>query len=145
MKKLCIFLFIIFSALNYGQSISFEELQDKIIRSQKPILIKIEAPWCSVCKIQNKQIEKDRELKKILSEKYYYLELDAETKQDIIFNNKTYSFVPQGLSSGTHELASELNDNSQAYPAWILLTSDYKIISRYNGLIKAGKLKKLLK
>lgn len=139
------FLFIMFSALNYGQSISFEELQDKITQNQKPILIKIEAPWCSICKIQNKQIEKDTELKKILSEKYYYLKLDAETKQDIVFNNKTYSFIPQGLSSGTHSLASELNNNSQAYPAWILLSPDYKIISRYNVLIKSQQLKKLLK
>ncbi|WP_306349558.1 thioredoxin family protein [Flavobacterium sp. '19STA2R22 D10 B1'] len=125
---------------------SFEQLKDSMHLHPKPIMIKIYTDWCAICKIQNKQFNKDKEIMSKLSTKYYFVELNAEAKKTILFNQKTYKYIPNGLSSGLHELAFYLgNNNGQlAYPTWVMLSSNYEIIGQYNGLLKAEDIKKVL-
>lgn len=122
----------------------FESLSDSIITNPKPILIKIYTNWCAICKIQDKKIEKDTAIQKLLSEKVYYLTLNAESKETIVFNDKSYSYKPNGAKSGHHELATILTNNSSAYPHWVLLSPNYKILGSYSGLLKEEELKELL-
>ncbi|GGB70882.1 hypothetical protein GCM10007424_08600 [Flavobacterium suaedae] len=123
---------------------SFESLSDSINLNPKPILIKIYADWCAVCKIQDKKIEKDTAIQKLLSEKVYYLTLNAESKETIVFNSKSYSYKPNGTKSGHHELATLLTYGSSEYPYWVLLSPDYKEMGSYSGLLNEEQLKKVL-
>jgi hypothetical protein len=45
---------------------------------------------------------------KELNENFYFISFDAETKQDITFNNHTFRFKPTGTNTGIHELATAL-------------------------------------
>lgn len=147
MKKVCSILLLLFAAsIGYSQKsygISFKELEQKMTQQPKPILIKMYTGWCAICKIQDKQIEKDKALQEILANNYYYLELDAESRTPITFNGTVYKFVPHG-TGGLHELAAQLGDAKGSYPCWVLLSPDYKIAVRYNGLIKSIELVNIL-
>jgi hypothetical protein len=93
-----------------------------------------------VCLLQNpdKQISSDTALQKLFEEKYYFLELNAETKNEIIFNGEKYKLKSNALSGSIHELAFLLGNISGElpYPSWVILNNKYQIISRYNGLLK---------
>lgn len=144
--------FLLFSIVSIAQTdtsqksytTSFEALSDSISLNPKPILIKIYADWCAVCKIQDKKIEKDTAIQKLLSEKVYYLTLNAEVEETIVFNGKSYGYKPNGTKNGHHELATMLTNIDSAYPYWILLSPDYKILGDYSGLLKEEQLKELL-
>lgn len=147
MKKiLSILLLLLTVSFGYSQksySISFKELEQKMTQQPRPILIKMYTGWCAICKIQDKQIEKDNALQQILANNYYYIELDAESREPISFNKTIYTFIPHG-TGGLHELAALLGDTKGSYPCWVLLLPDYTIEARYNGLIKSRELVKIL-
>ncbi|MNK01332.1 thiol:disulfide interchange protein precursor [compost metagenome] len=147
MKRSITYLLLLF-AVSFGYSqksytVSFKELEQKMAQQPRAILVKMYADWCTICKIQDKQIEKNDSLQQILSNNYYYLELNAESREPIAFNGTVYKFIPQG-TGGLHELASQLGEAKSSYPAWVLLSPDYKIIARYNGLLKSSELIELL-
>ncbi len=147
MNNLWLILFLFTTSVLLSQeknTVSFEELPSKMQAEPRPILIKVHTKWCSICKIQDKRIEKSPELKKALSEKVYYLQLDAETKETIVFNNKVYKFIPHGTTGGLHELAAHLCGTGNAYPCWVILSPGYKKLSQYSGLLTSRELLKTI-
>ena len=127
------------AGIAFGQkdyAVSFAALPAKMNAESRPVVIKVYTQWCSICKIQDKQIEKNAALQKLLAEKYYYLELDAESKESIIFNDTAYTYIPHGSSGGIHALAAEFCGNKNAYPCWIFLNPRYEQLTQYNGLLK---------
>ena len=123
---------------NYG----FESLLEKL---DKPILIYMKTDWCSICKIQKHQVEKDLELKNLMDEKVYFITFNPEKyKESITFFGENYNYISNG-NSGIHELAVEfLSNKKSVYPSWILIDNDGKVLFRNEGLIGNGTLKLLL-
>lgn len=124
---------------NYG----FESLQENV---DKPILIYMKTDWCSICKIQKHQMEKDLELKNLINEKVCFITFNPEKyKKPITFFDRNYNYISNG-NSGIHELAVELSSNKKpVYPSWILIDKYGKILFRNEGLIDNGILKLLIK
>lgn len=124
------------------QKVTFDELPQKMTEEPRPIVIKIYTDWCSICKLQDRQLSKSDEVKKLLTEKYYYLELNAETRKTLPFGDRVYKFIPNG-TGGINALAAELC-TSQSYPCWVFLSEDYKVVSTYNGVLKPQQLIQIL-
>ncbi len=122
---------------------SFGNLPGKL---EKPILIYMKTDWCSICKIQKYQIEKDLELKNLINNKVYFITFNPEKyKESITFFGENYNYISNG-NSGIHELAIELSSHKKpVYPSWILINSEGKILFRQEGLIDNKILKSLMK
>lgn len=120
---------------------SFQNLPEKL---EKPTLIYMKTSWCSVCKIQMYQIEKNSELKKLLNEKVHFIIFDAEkSKEKIEFFGKTYQYISNG-NSGINALAMELSSNKKPlYPTWILIGNNSQVLFYQEGLVE-NKILKLL-
>lgn len=144
--KILTFILLITFEIFHSQELknyNFENLPDKL---EKPILIYMKTDWCSICKIQKYQIEKDFELKKLIDEKVYFITFNPEKhKEPINYFGKTYNYISNG-NSGIHELAVELSSSKKPiYPSWILINSKGKILFRNEGLIDNETLKSLIK
>ncbi|MBF01596.1 thioredoxin family protein [Flavobacterium coralii] len=146
MKKLLLLIILTVSTAAPGQEyrISFDTLTEKMQQEPRHILIKIETVWCSICKMQDKQIESDEELKDLLSSKVYFITFDAETTETITFANNSYRFIPNAKGKGSHELATALGCTDNAYPMWILLSEGYEIKGTFKGFVKSDALKEIL-
>lgn len=135
------FIYMIFAillatpVLAQQKPVTFARLQDSMAVHPKPIVIKIYTDWCSYCKMQDMQIRRSPALQQLLSEKYYYVTLNAESRQPIVFNDTTYSFVPYG-AQGLHALAAKLMQHQAAYPAWVVLDTSYRLKAFYPGMLK---------
>lgn len=121
---------------------SFGNLPDKL---EKPILIYLKTDWCSICKIQKYQMEKDLELKNLLNDNVYFIIFNPEKyRESITLFGENYNYISNG-NSGIHELAVELSSNKKpVYPVWILIDKDGKILFRNDGLIDNQTLKLLI-
>ena len=120
----------------------FESLPEKL---DKPILIYMKTDWCSICKIQKYQMEKDLALKNLMDAKVYYITFNPEKfKKSITFFGKNYNYISNG-NSGIHELALELSSNKKPiYPTWILINQDGKVLFRTEGLVDNQTLTSLI-
>lgn len=124
--------------------VTFTCLQDSMAIHPKPIVIKIYTDWCSYCKMQDMQIRRSPALQQLLAEKYYYVTLNAESRQPIVFNDTAYSFIPYG-AQGLHALAAKLMQHQAAYPAWVVLDTSYQLKAFYPGMLKDKMLLTLLR
>ena len=143
--KILTFILLMISGIFNSQEVKhygFESLPEKL---EKPILIYMKTDWCSICKIQKHQIDKDSELKNLIDEKVYFITFNPEKyKESIKFLGKSYTYISNG-NSGIHELAVELSSNKKpVYPTWILIDKDGKILFQNEGLIDNGSLKLLM-
>lgn len=121
---------------------SFEEAEKLSVQNPKPYFIFITTDWCKICKMMEKSTFKNPEIVKILNEKFYFVELDAGNKTDIIFGDKTFQFQPNGINSGIHELAYELGNigGELAFPTITILNPELSIIGQKSGFIESESL-----
>ena len=140
------FLYFIFllTSLNLEAQISLEKFNSIFNENPKPILLYFSTNWCSYCMIQKKQLKKEDELLQILNNDIYFIEIDAEANQSIIFLGREYKSSSNGKM---HSFLEEFIDKNEqiSYPYWVLISKDFKIEMTYAGLIKNKPLKLLLK
>jgi hypothetical protein len=94
--------------------------------------------------MQEMQIKRSPALQQLLSEKYYYVTLNAESRQPIVFNDTAYTFLPSG-AHGIHTLALKLMPPPLSYPAWVILDASYQPKTFHAGMLKSTRLLDLLR
>jgi thioredoxin-related protein len=81
----------------------------------------------------------------ILNKHFYFILLDAETRNDITFNDYTLN-SNQRAETGIHELATALSlvDNQLAYPTITIIDRNYSILFQQQSYLKAKDLISIL-
>jgi thioredoxin-related protein len=115
---------------------SFEEAVEKSKKEKRKIFIDVYTDWCGWCKVMDKKTFNDPTVAKLLNEKFYPVKFDAEQSEDVVFNGKTFKFVPYG-NRGTHELAAALLNNQLSYPTVVFLDEEFRIIQPLQGFREA--------
>ncbi len=125
--------------------IPIEKMDSCMLVNPKPIVILLTTDWCKYCQVQKAQLSKNKNFQK-REVNFYYVEFNAESKDDIHFHGNNYSFQSAGVSSGIHELAIALNggDENLSFPTWIILDSDYNVLFKNNGVLSEKQLNKVL-
>lgn len=146
MKKslyiLLIFFWIIPSGFAQLKTHTFEEAEKLSKENPKPLVVFIHTSWCNYCKMMENSTFKNAEIINVLNSDFYFIPLDAETKNEIHFNNHKFQFIPNGNNTGIHELATALATiNSQVvYPTITILASDYSMLFQKHSYIKSEEL-----
>jgi hypothetical protein len=96
--------------------------------------------------MQNTTLKNDTITQKINTQ-LYFVDLNAEEKEDIKFNGHLFKYKPSGLNTGIHELAEQLAtmENKISYPTICFLNTKNEIIFQYNQFINATDLSNVLK
>ncbi|MCT4581820.1 MAG: thioredoxin family protein [Flavobacteriales bacterium] len=143
MKRIRIIIFIVMSgyvssivAQDQIQWVVFEDLNDSLRANPKKVMIKIETSWCGYCKLMEKKVFNHKTTYKRLNDDYYFVRLDAEATQPIVFRNK--QFQPASKKRGKHQLAIALNgpENPISFPAIVVLNANLELEKRLNGYLK---------
>ncbi|MDF2932314.1 MAG: thiol:disulfide interchange protein [Chryseobacterium sp.] len=149
MKNLPIFLFLMLVpcfCLSQMKTGTFSDLGNSQKQQRKPVIIHIYTDWCSVCKIESFQLNKNKELVEMINKDFYFINFEAEkTKEKINFQGQEFDYLPNG-NSGIHELALALskNKNQPVYPLWIVLDKNQKLVYYHEGEFKPEKMKEKL-
>ena len=149
MKKL--FLLIVFFGITSTgfcqlQNRSFEAIDSLQQIQKRKIIVFIHTDWCQYCQKMKSTTFKNQEIIESLNSDFYFIDLNAEEKQDISFNNQTFKYQPTGNNVGVHELALQLGtmNNQIVYPVLCVLNEKNEIMLQYNNYLSPKDFKLLL-
>lgn len=143
--KLCLLL-ATSSAIGQDYAISFEALDSLHQQAPRPVVVFLHADWCKFCASMKNTTFQDKQIQELLSDKFYFVSFDGESKEDVRFLGNTFRYRPSGANTGVHELAEQLGtkDGELSYPTVTFLNAKYEILYQHNGFLSAKKLKKVL-
>lgn len=110
----------------------------------KKIIVDVYTNWCGWCKVMDRETFTKPDIIQYVNDNYYAVKLNAEQKEDIIFDGKTFSFVASG-NGGYHSFAATLLDNNMGYPTLVYLTERFERVVISPGFKKPDQLMKELK
>ena len=122
---LLVLLFMSFSVFAQSKSgkinwISFEQLEVAYAANPKPILVDVYTDWCGWCKKMDKDTYQNTKLVNYVNDKYYAVKFNAESKDSVRFNNKTYLY---NKKNRINELAIYLTFGRLEFPHTVFLST----------------------
>lgn len=117
------------------QLYSFEEVDSLQKTAPRPVVVFIHTNWCKYCLMMEETTFKNEELQKELTQHFYFVSFDAESKQTIHFNGTSF----KNTTGKEHELALALAKNERGinYPSVVFLTAQNEIMHQQNGFTDA--------
>ncbi|MEO5683745.1 MAG: DUF255 domain-containing protein [Chitinophagaceae bacterium] len=130
---------------------TLKEAQDAMLTEKRPILIDLYTDWCGWCKVMDKKTYTNAKVIAYLQQHFYPVKLNAETREVLSWNNKTYNF---NSANKTNDFALFLTYGRLSYPTTVIIPTDnsgpqpvpgylepkqLELIVRYFGDGKYGK------
>ena len=139
---------ILNSSFCKGQLIQyhFDQIDSLQKIEKRNLLVFIHKDWCKFCEIMKNTSFIDPKIINLINKNFYYIDLNAEHREDIFYKGKLYSFSPSGLNTGIHNLAVELTlvDKKINFPTICLLNSNNEIIHLVNHYLNPKDFLELL-
>jgi len=124
--------------------LTWEEAQARNAKEPRKFIVDVYTQWCGWCKKMDKATWEQPEITKYINANYYPVKFDAETKEDINFNNKVFKYVRSG-TSGYNELAVEITFGKLSYPTIVFLDETMNVIQPIPGYKDPASLDKIMK
>jgi len=133
---------------SYAQikTVQFEQIDSLQKIEKRKLVVFVHTDWCKYCNTMQNTTFKNDSIIRVLNETFYFIDLNAEEKRDILFNGNIFKYKPTGPNTGIHELAEQLAtiDNQVAYPTLCFLNPNNEIIFQHNQFINSTDLKIIL-
>ncbi|HLL43720.1 MAG TPA: thioredoxin family protein [Segetibacter sp.] len=143
-----IFTGVLLAQLSFGQitQVRFEQLDGLQKIEKRPVVVFLHTSWCKYCGTMKNTTFKNDKVINQLNQKFYFISLDAEEKQDIQFRGYTFKYKPTGANTGVNELAEQLGtiNGELSYPSICFLNAKYEIIYQHNSYLSAKSLSIIL-
>lgn len=111
---------------------TFEEAVKLNEKEPRKIFVDVYTDWCGWCKKMDANTFNNPTVASYLNEKYYPVKFNAEQKEEVVFRDYTFKFVPQG-ARGYHELAAALLNNRLSFPTVVFLDEEFNMIQPLPG------------
>ncbi len=98
----------------------------------KKIFVDVYTDWCGWCKRMDMTTFRNAEVAAYMQDKFYMVKMDAESKEPIEFQGKTFKYIPSGRK-GYHELAAALLQGKLSYPTVVFLDENLSMLSPVPG------------
>jgi uncharacterized protein YyaL (SSP411 family) len=109
-----------FSQVSDVKWYTIQEAEKLYNNEPRPIFIDTYTDWCGWCKKMDTETFSNPVISDILNKKFYPVKFNAEGKESVDFLGKT--FINDGKTGNTHQLAITLLNGQLAYPTVVFLT-----------------------
>ena len=146
---LAILVLLLFPATISAQKVEWLSWEEALALSEsdaepKKIFVDVYTDWCGWCKKMDKDTFQNEAVAAYMKEYFYIVKMDAEGKDPIDFQGKTFKYVPSGRR-GYHELAAALLQGKMSYPTVVFLDEKLNMLSPVPGYQKAKPFLKIAK
>lgn len=100
---------------------TLQEAQQAMLKEKRPILIDLYTDWCGWCKTMDKKTYTNPNVIAYIQANFYPVKLNAETKETVNWNQKTYSF---NKANRTNDFALFLTYGRLSYPTTVIIPTD---------------------
>jgi len=115
---------------------TWEEAVELQKKEPRKLMVDVYTDWCHWCKVMDKKTFEKQEVADYLNTHFYAIKLDAEQKEDIIWNGNKFEYRKAGRR-GIHTLAYSLLDGKMSYPSIVFLNEKMERIMISAGFKKA--------
>lgn len=113
--------------------LSFGEAIERHGKEPRKILVEVYTKWCVFCKKMDKSTLLNAKVSEFISNKFYAVRLDAETRDTIRYRDKVFVLDRSVGPNGTHELALALLEGRAAYPGFVFLDDSLQMLEPVIG------------
>ncbi len=124
------------------RSIEWKQMTEPNIPKNKLLFIDVYTSWCGWCKELDRTTFKDSNLVSYLNTYYTPIKFNAEIQQDIIYNNKQYTYNNE---YGVHNLAIALANGKMAFPLILIINPENNQTYAFPGYKKAKDFELIVK
>ena len=148
MKKITTLIFaVIFTISIHAQAekikwFSIEEVEMLIKDNPRPVFIDTYTDWCGWCKKLDKETFANPVIAEILTTKFYPVKFDAESKEKVTFQGRT--FINDRKAGGTHQLAVALLQGQLSFPTVVFLNEKGQLLTPVPGFRTPKEMEELL-
>lgn len=156
MKKL-LFVFFLIPLFNHAQVqtneinwITWNEVEAKMAKEPRKIIVDVYTKWCGPCKIMNKTTFHDPEIVSYINDNYYAIKFNAEGPETINFKGTEYKnegYDPNRRGrNATHDLTKAIApvNGRIAYPTLVYLDEEFRKLTGVQGLQRPQQLMPVL-
>ena len=146
---IAILILLLFPVTISAQKVEWMSWEEALALSEsdaepKKIFVDVYTDWCGWCKKMDKDTFQNEAVAAYMKENFYMVKMDAEGKDPIDFQGKTFKYVPSGRR-GYHELAAALLQGKMSYPTVVFLDEKLNMLSPVPGYQKAKPFLKIAK
>jgi len=123
--------------------VSMEEAVALAEQDGKKIVVDVYTDWCGWCKVMDRQTYGSPKIADYLNEHFHAVKFDAEGKEALTLNGKTYKYVGSGRR-GYHEYAAWLLGGQMQYPSTTFLDSEHNLIGTIPGFLQPTQFAQIL-
>ncbi|MET1260028.1 DUF255 domain-containing protein [Flagellimonas sp. DF-77] len=140
MKQFLLVCFLMITVSLSAQKVEWISWEDAVALTQnegntKKVFVDVYTDWCGWCKKMDKDTFQNPEVAAYMKENFYMVKFDAEGKEAIDYDGRTFKYVPSGRR-GYHELAAALLQGRMSYPTVVFLDENLKMLSPVPGYQK---------
>jgi thioredoxin-related protein len=107
----------------------------------KKILVDVYTDWCGWCKKLDATTYKDPAIVKFMNENFYAVKLNAESRDQIVFQGQEYQFDP---SKRINTVAAMFLNDQGGYPTTTFLDEKLQVISVIPGYLATPMMQNVL-
>ena len=123
---------------------TLEQALKKQEKEPRKIFIDVYTDWCGWCKKMDAATFTHPVIAKYLNEKYYAVKFNAEQKDSIVFQGKTFiNQNPEGTRNA-HDLAVAMLQGKMGYPSIVFLDEKSNVITSVSGFQQPQGLEPIL-
>ena len=145
-KQTVLILFLASTSWCQAQTVEWLTFEEAIAlhkKAPKKILIDVYTDWCGYCKKMERVTYENETIASLVNNYFYPVKFNAEQKENLIYNGKTYSFIQKGRK-GFHEFAAELLNGKMSYPSTVFLGNDASLLDKIPGYLNPQLMEKIL-
>jgi thioredoxin-related protein len=140
-------LFILCSAtVNSGRDktgwLKMNELNEKMKSEPKPVIIDLYTNWCYWCKVMDKKTYTSQKVASYINEHFYPVKLDAETKEAVEWNHKTYNFNDNYKVS---DFTMYVTSGQPGFPTTVIFPDEHSEPIAIQGFLTPEEIEPILK
>lgn len=122
--------------------LTIDEVNLKMKNEPRPIIMDIYTNWCYWCKVMDKKTYNNKEVVSYINQHFYAVKLNAETKEAVVWNNKSYSYDE---ANKVNDFALFATQGQLAFPNTVIFPQKMEVPAAIPGFMEPKEIEVILK